>query len=205
MSGSICNQNTNRECYDCEPELICNKGGFDKSVCCANFFDVVEFAKLMVNALESIPSDQSYTVVGFGDDAMLASGIRISSERALEVLGNLTYSGGLTNHADAFTVCRESGSSRMRKDVILLITDGDPTAPPGSPWDDAVEAAAEAKAEGMSIIPVMIVPEIVTQLNPDTVEYLKEISSDGSMFEASDFSVLGSLQESLLAQVSCQV
>ena len=171
--------------------------------CCTNFFEVVEFAKLMVYTLQLVPSDQSYTVVEFASGASLASDVMISPEEALEALDGLAYSGGLTNHAEAFAVCRES-SSLFRKDLILLITDGDPSEPGDLPRVAAEEAAAEAKAGGASIIPVMIVPGGAAALNPETATYLKEISSDGSIFDVSDFSVLGSLRDSLLAQVSCQ-
>lgn len=205
MSGSLCNSKTGFLCYNCKPDSVCHDTGFEMGTCCENFFDVVEFAKLMVNTLEVIPSDQAYTVVGFATDATLASGPMSSPEEALEALNELTYSGGKTNHAAAFTMCRESGARFRRKDVILLITDGDPSEPDGTHRADAIEAAAEAKAEGMSIIPVMIIPEIVTALNADTVTYLKEISSDGSIFVASHYSVLSTIEESLLDQVSCNV
>mmetsp|Transcript_27314 Transcript_27314/g.50333 ORF Transcript_27314/g.50333 Transcript_27314/m.50333 type:complete len:355 (+) Transcript_27314:770-1834(+) len=197
MSGSVCNQGTPFLCEGCEPELICNDIGVDKDTCCANFFDVVEFAKLMVKTFESIPSDQSYSIVGFATDAAWTSDITTSSIETLNALDELTYSGGMTNHADAMTTCRGSllsssssggGSGEDdRKNLILLITDGDPTEPKGSPRVDAEEAAAEAKAEGVFIIPVMIVPQIATAgLNPETVAYLEEISSDGSVFEVTD-------------------
>ena len=68
---------------------------------------MVEFAKLMVKTLQSIPSDQSYSVVGFATDAALASDITTSSIETLDALDGLTYSGGKTNHADAIIACRE--------------------------------------------------------------------------------------------------
>ena len=54
----------------------------------------------------------------------------------------------------------------------------------------------EAKSEGIIIIPVMIKQWLYV--------YLERISSDGTVFDASNFDVLDSLQEKLLAQISCQ-
>lgn len=84
----------------------------------------------------------------------------------------------------------------------MLITDGDPSVPKiTSPEAVARRAARKAKAAGTFIIPVMI----AQALNTNTWQYMKDISSDGTVFNVSDFSSLDMLQETLITQVSCQV
>lgn len=186
----------------------------DKATCCDNFNEVLDFSKIMITTLSSIPADQSYSVVGFANEAAYAVDRSVMTPlNALDVLDELTYTGGKTNHADAINSCRESLLSASNgqedsKNLILLITDGDPSEPGGkeAALVSAEEAAEEAKANGVSIIPVMIVPEIATSgLNPDTVVYLKAISSDNSLFEVDSFDALRTLSGSLLEQISCQV
>jgi hypothetical protein len=65
-----------------------------------------------------------------------------------------------------------------------------------SPEAEAEAAAEEAKSEGIYIIPLMI--------KQDVSPYLQGISSDGIVFDATDFDDLSSLRETLLAQVECQ-
>lgn len=158
----------------------------------------------MVSNLGSIQAEQSYSLVGFGNTATFASlyNDNNSPGETNVALDQLTYSGGRTNHADAINVCRDSlaSSTNNGKNLILLITDGDPSMPLGSPQVDAEQAAAGAKSDGIFIIPVMILPRFLYQET-----YLQGISSDGSVFSVSDFDVLDGLHESLLAQVSCQV
>merc|ERR1711957_346119 len=205
------------ECIGCFPELICHDISAGIGKCCNNFLDVVEFAKLLVHRLElSIPSNQSYSVVGFATDATFATHATMtSSSTALHKLDVLRYSGGRTNHAAAMIACHKSLLSpfgkKERESFVLLITDsGNPSEPRGSGRDpriDAQKAATEAKADGMFVIPVMIVPQKVmsAELTLETTSYLQNLSSDGSVLEVSDFGMLGSLEDSLLAQVSCEV
>ncbi len=209
-SPQVCNQDTEVECVGCEPELICNDIDGDKGTCCTNFYDVIEFAKLIINSLASIQSEQMYSVVGFATE-VTRSTLLLPPQVALEALDGLEYSGGRTNHADAINSCQGSlttfSPAEDRKSLMILITDDDPSEPrdslEGSPIMAAEEAASQAKAEGLFIIPVMIVPQS-SDLIPE-LEYLQRISSDRQVFDVSDFSVLSSLQETLLAQVSCQI
>ncbi|KAL7537993.1 hypothetical protein ACHAXR_008198 [Thalassiosira sp. AJA248-18] len=132
-------------------------------------------------------------------------------EQTILALEDLTYTGGSTNHADAINACRTSlalaantpeGDGR-RKSLILLITDGDPSEPEGTPLWDAQVAATQAKSEGAFIIPLHISQS--SSLVPETASYLQSISSDGLVFDVSEFAALGSLEDRLLAQISCQV
>ncbi|KAL7538655.1 hypothetical protein ACHAWF_006162 [Thalassiosira exigua] len=157
----------------------------------------------MIVTLEaSIPSDQLYSIVGFGTEATSTTPLR-SPRETLQALSELAYLGGTTNHADAINACAssfEGGVSGM-KNLILLITDGMPSDPrDGSPRAAAEEAAAAAKAEGTLITPVMIAP-----FSPEPITYLSGISSNGVVFDVSDFTVLDDLRENLLVQISCQV
>ena len=111
----------------------------------------------------------------------------------------------MTNHAAAIVRCQKTLSASTNanaKNLIMLITDGDPSVPKtSSPESAALRAARRAKAAGSFIIPVMISKHIETE----TLDYMTSISSDGSIFNVSDFRSLDMLQETLITQVSCQV
>lgn len=190
----------------------------DIGKCCNNFFEVVEFAKVLVNTLVySIPSNQSYSVVGFATDAVFATDAMMTSgSTTLDTLDVLTYSGGRTNHAAAIIACHKSllsfSGEKEREKLMLLITDsGHPSEPRDSgrdQRDDAEEAATEARADGVFLIPVLIAPQKATMSEEVALEaktYLQNLSSERSALEVSDSGKLGSLTESLLAQVSCEV
>ena len=197
--GTVCNKDTGFECVACEPELICYDSELDKGTCCTNFYDLIEFTKSMISALAMTSVESSFSIVPFATNATLVSDLA-SADEALDSLDALTFTGGRTNHAAAIDSCRTSLQSSPegdnRKNYLLLITDGSASEPEGVPGLVAEAAAMEAKSEGIIIIPVMIKQWLYL--------YLERISSDGTVFDASDFDVLDSLQEKLLAQISCQ-
>lgn len=197
--GTVCNKDTGFECVACEPELICYDSELDKGTCCKNFYDLIEFTKSMISALAMISVESSFSIVPFATNATLVSDLA-SAVEALDSLDALTFTGGRTNHAAAIDSCRTSLQSspegEKRKNYLLLITDGSASEPEGVPGLVAEAAAMEAKSEGIIIIPVMIKQWLYV--------YLERISSDGTVFDASDFDVLDSLQDKLLAQISCQ-
>ena len=163
---------------------------------------MIEFAKALINALATISDEASFTIVPFATDAKLASAVGFLSDEAsaglaLASLDALTYTGGRTNHAKAINICRTSLEDEDRKKILLLITDGNPSEPANLPEIAASTAATDAKSEGIFIIPVMI--------KQWQQPYLQGISSDGTVFDASDFNALDTLLERLLEQVSCQV
>ena len=179
--------------------MICYDSELDKGTCCNNFYDLIEFTKSMISALAMISVESSFSIVPFATNATLVSDLA-SAVEALDSLDALTFTGGRTNHAAAIDSCRTSLQSspegENRKNYLLLITDGSASEPEGVPGLVAEAAAMEAKSEGIIIIPVMIKQWLYV--------YLERISSDGTVFDASDFDVLDSLQEKLLAQISCQ-
>ena len=202
MSGSVCNQGTGFECNACQPTLICNSDETDQIKCCNNFRDVVEFSSLMVNTLGLLPSHHFFSIVQFATNATLVSGLT-SSTSVLDSLEGLVFTGGRTNHADAISLCHDTFPSiNGTKNIVLFITDGDPSEPigSGSPKLAAEQAANEAKQAGTFILPVLIAPKDMNE----SLSYLRGISSDGSVFNVTDFNDLANLQESLLVQVSCQ-
>ena len=170
--------------------------------CCNNFLEVIEFTKSLVNSLSNIPVEQSYSLVGFGVDAEVAID-GVLPEDILVSLDEIVYTGGRTNHAAAIDACTSTFGIDDSRNLMLLITDGDPSEPRGSPQADAEVAAATAKAAyDAFIIPVMIIPQFTT-LVPEPLVYLSGISGDGTVFDVSDFDVLDSLQDRLLAKMSC--
>ena len=195
---TVCNKGTGFECASCEPELICYDPDVGRGTCCNNFLYVLEFVKDMISTFGSFVAARSFSIVPFAADAELVSDLSTADE-ALASLDALTYTGGSTNHAAAINLCRTSleSSPEDRTNFLLLITDGSPSEPVFSPEAEAEAAAEEAKSEGIYIIPLMIKQEISL--------YLQRLSSDGIVFDASDFDDLPSLRETLLAQVECQV
>jgi len=90
---------------------------------------------------------------------------------SLNVLENLRYTGGFTNHGDAISFC-QGVFDPGQKNIIVLITDGVSTRPEscpvstppwtynggtgGGPADCGITAANTAKAAGTLIRPVFI-------------------------------------------------
>lgn len=205
---AVCNGDTGFECYACEPETICLESieavGDNKATCCNNFYDVIEFSKLMISSLERLPVNRSYSLVSFGNNATLDLDLA-SPEETLAALDGLVYTGGKTNHAAAISTCHTSllSSAELgRKNIMLLITDGYPSEPEDMPRAYAEAAATAAKSDGVFIVPITI----RLQFTPEPTPYLQRISSDGTaLFDVTDFDVLAGLEEDVLAQVSCLV
>ncbi len=206
-SIAVCNGDTGFECHSCEPETICLESidgvGYNKATCCNNFYDVIEFSKLMISSLEMLPVNRSYSLVSFGNNATLDLDLA-SPEETLTLLDGLVYTGGKTNHAAAITTCHTSllsSTELARKNIMLLITDGYPSEPEDMPQAYAEAAATAAKSDGVFIIPITI----KLQFTPEPTPYLQRISSDGTAFDVTEFAVLDGLKDDVLAQVSCQV
>lgn len=202
MSGSLCNRGTGYKCEGCFPENICNKDGVDLSTCCGNFHNVKEFAKLLISVFGAIPSEQSYSIVGFATNTSFVSDLVPTSDEAFSSLDSLAYTGGVTNHGAAITSCQQTLSNpdtAERKNMIILITDGNPTEPEDTAKEDAMAAASQAKEAGSILIPVMLT---ISSIDNDTTDYMTELSSYGLFFNAS-LSALDSLEESLLSKVMC--
>jgi Mg-chelatase subunit ChlD len=158
---------------------------------------VIEFTKSVISALNSFVPQRSFSIVAFATDAELVSKLTTARE-AMDSLDALTFMGGRTNHAAAINSCRlslESYTQNDRMNFLLLVTDGNPSEPASLPEAEAKAAAEVAKSGGIFIIPVMI--------KQDISPYLQGISSDGIVFNASDFDELLSLQATLLMQVEC--
>eukprot|EP00984_Skeletonema_dohrnii_P020892 scaffold10294_cov102-Skeletonema_dohrnii-CCMP3373.AAC.2 len=208
MSGSLCNRGTGYECLGCVLEAftasICNKDGVEISSCCGNFHNVKEFAKRLISVFETIPSEQSYSIVGFATNASFVSNLVPLSVDAFSSLDSLAYSGGRTNHAAAISSCQQTLSNSdavERKNMIILITDGNPTEPDEETTaiNDAIAAAIQAKEAGSILIPVMLT---TTSIDNNTTDYMTKISSEGMYFNTS-LSTLDSVEESLLSKVLC--
>ena len=207
-TGSVCSKGILNPCTGCSPGIFCQDGGFDKDTCCSNFADIKEFAKLMVNSLdEEFPKvDKSFSVVQFEASAQVESELSSShGEQTLTALGEMEYLGGYTNHASAIEACQQtlSSSSEDRKQFILLITDGVSTWPREDPVGTAEAAATSAKEAGVNIIPVFISTAYDGDEVEDALAFMRGLSSDGKVFDVTDFASLNSLKESLVNQVSC--
>lgn len=206
MSGSVCGNSRDRECSNCRASFLpmlfaseCRDNWVSEDTCCNNFAKVQDFSSLIVNVLGDFPAKKSFSVVQFATDARLVSGLK-SAEQTISKLEQLDYTGGLTNHGAAIRACQRTlpSSSGFRKNFIMLITDG-VSSEPNDPEGYAEAAATAAKFDGTFIIPVFISP------NNDwsALSFMMRLSSDGKVFDVTDFDSLNSLQDRLVDQVSC--
>jgi len=207
MSGSVCNDDTGSECTRCRAAFLpmffdseCRDRSVSEDTCCENFGIVKEFSSLMVNSLGDFPAEKSFSVVQFATNAQLAGGLA-SAEQALTVIDRLDYTGGLTNHASAIQMCQGMlPSSGDRKNFIMLITDGISSEPFLDPEGEAENAATSAKSDGTFIIPIFISPYANDW---SALAFMSRLSSDGKVFDVTDFESLDGLQDRLVDQVSC--
>jgi len=207
MSGSVCNGDTGSECTGCRAAFLpmffdseCRDSSVNEDTCCDNFGIVQEFSSLMVNSLGDFPAEKSFSVVQFATNAQLA-GELASAEQTLTVIDRLDYTGGLTNHASAIQMCQGTlPSSGDRKNFIMLITDGISSEPFWDPEGEAEEAATSAKSDGTFIIPIFISPYANDW---SALAFMSRLSSDGKVFDVTDFESLNGLQDRLVDQVSC--
>ena len=155
----------------------------------------------MVNALGQLPGEQSFSIVQFATDAALVSGLA-SADDTMFTIDALSYSGGVTNHADAINTCQQTLSVSPfpnRENFIMLITDGESSAPELDPEAAAEAAATNAKNAGTFIIPIFISPTN----DWDTLTFMRRLSSDNQVFDVTGFESLDSLKDRLVNQVSC--
>eukprot|EP00579_Thalassiosira_antarctica_P032499 CAMPEP_0202001590 /NCGR_PEP_ID=MMETSP0905-20130828/7656_1 /ASSEMBLY_ACC=CAM_ASM_000554 /TAXON_ID=420261 /ORGANISM="Thalassiosira antarctica, Strain CCMP982" /LENGTH=916 /DNA_ID=CAMNT_0048558319 /DNA_START=165 /DNA_END=2915 /DNA_ORIENTATION=- len=206
MSGSVCNDGMGSECLECRSAFLpmfftseCRDRFVSEDTCCNNFANVKEFSSLMVNLLGDFPAEKSFSVVQFATNARLVSGLS-STAQTLPVIGKLDYTGGLTNHASAIQMCQQTLSTfGSRKNFIMLITDGVSSEPEFDPEGAAEAAAVSAKNDGTFIIPVFI----SSSNDWSALAFMRRLSSDGEVFDVTDFDSLNSLQDRLVDQVSC--
>ena len=204
----------------------CRDASVSEDTCCANFAAVKDFATLLVDALggdvvsaAASQAETSFSVVEFATDARLVSA-RFPAGRTRAVIDGLDYAGGLTNHAAALARCRDGllaapgaaasaalpwddprggSSDRNRRDVLVLVTDGAPTVPEADPEGAAAAAARHAEEDGIAIVPVFIAPDNDAAARA----FMRRLSSDGTVFDATDFGGLNALRDRLVTQVSC--
>ncbi|KAL7432869.1 hypothetical protein ACHAXM_003291 [Skeletonema potamos] len=202
MSGSVCNGGFfgmgSGDCVGC-PLFECRNIFLDQDTCCNNFDTIKTFSQLIIRALAEFPAEKDFSIVQFASDASIVSRPQ-SANDALSTINQLSYTGGVTNHAEAIASCRQSLSSSQfpgRKNFIMLVTDGEPTAPENDPSGAATLAAAQAKNDGIFIIPIFISPTYTYD------PFMSALSSDGKVFDVTDFDGLLNLQDDLVNQVSC--
>mmetsp|Transcript_23427 Transcript_23427/g.46633 ORF Transcript_23427/g.46633 Transcript_23427/m.46633 type:complete len:753 (-) Transcript_23427:85-2343(-) len=205
MSGSVCNGGPfsfgNGDCLGCPLLEGCRNIFLDQDTCCNDFQSIKTFSQLMIRALDEFPAEKDFSIVQFATDASIAS-FPQPANAALSTVNNLSYTGGITNHAAAIASCQQSLSSSQnpgRKNFIMLITDGEPTAPENTAEAAANFMAAQAKSNGMFIIPIFISPTY----DAYALSFMRGLSSDDKVFDVTDFDGLLNLQEALVNQVSC--
>lgn len=166
-----------------------------------SFSFTIQFARSLITSLGALPTDQDFSVVRFATDVFVASTLE-SWRQAGKTLNQLRYTQGGTNLAGAIEACQLTldSSPSDRSNLMLILTDGEPTEPQNAEAA-ARNAAADAKAQGTFIIPIMIEPP--SQNSPEVIFLRNDISSDGNVFVA-DFDGLSSLSDAVFDQVACQ-
>jgi len=198
MSGSVCNDGNGSDCLECDSE--CRDSSVSKDTCCNNVANIKDFSSLMVDLLGDFPAEKSFSVVQFATEARLVNGLSSTAQTIQVIDKKLDYTGGSTNHASAIQMCqRNLQSFRNMKNFIILITDGVSTEPERDPEDAAEAAATSAKNDGIFIIPVLISP----RNDKNALAFMGRLSSDGKVFDVTDFDSLDNLQNGLVDQVSC--
>jgi len=203
MSGSVCNSFSwgNGDCLGCSLIEGCRNIFLDQDTCCNDFQSIKTFSQLMIRALDEFPAEKDFSIVQFATDASIAS-FPQPANAALSTVNNLSYTGGITNHAAAIASCQQSLSLSQnpgRKNFMMLITDGEPTAPENTAEAAANFMAAQAKSNGMFIIPIFISPTY----DAYALSFMRGLSSDDKVFDVTGFDGLLNLQEALVNQVSC--
>ncbi|EJK53369.1 hypothetical protein THAOC_27211, partial [Thalassiosira oceanica] len=200
MSGSVCSPNKNQPelCSSCPDQ--CKDSAVNDGTCCDEFRSIQDFTIDMVTALDSFDGQKSYSIVQFASSGSLvpSSGDKQST---IDSVNGLDYTGGFTNHAEAIDRCREalSSTSLGSNKYMLVITDAVSTRPSQDPVGSAIASADLAKGDDINIIPVFV----MFPGQDSGLDFMSTISSDGNVFNVTDFESLEFLEQDLIEQVSC--
>lgn len=170
----------------CSPQLSCRDQGFVPGQCCSNFVEITDFAAQMTESFHDYPANVMTSVVSFSGYATIEMGLG-TRNATLDALDELVYTGGWTDHSDALQSCASTLNGDAQS-FILLITDGVPTQP-ADPQRAGIMAAADAKNDGHQILPVFI----SNTYDLAAHEYMSTMSSDGRVWDVSDFEGLNQL------------
>mmetsp|Transcript_15633 Transcript_15633/g.33294 ORF Transcript_15633/g.33294 Transcript_15633/m.33294 type:complete len:728 (+) Transcript_15633:224-2407(+) len=211
QSGSVCNKSngiSGFECIDCQPAFYCNSPGYDTETCCYNFQLVKDFCRDMIISLDALASDSRFSIVKFSTLASIDSELSTADETVV-VLDDMIYSGGLTNHADAISVCQQSfqpaDTNNGWRNFIVLITDGAPSQPEDRGEEAALEASADVKADGSYIIPILVSSTLDATTNNLFALMEAIASSDGNVLNVENFEELDSVVNILLDDITCEI
>lgn len=146
---------------------------------------VVNFAKKVINSLNQIDREKSFSLVTFSTDAEEERGLTTARNVRNYLNNDVDYSGGYTNTKEAIEKCQHTFGNSDRQNVILLVTDGVPTRPSGDPFQAARNEAAEVK--GLSN-PTYVQPVFINAGgNPqNAITFMNDIAS-GRVFTIDDF------------------
>ncbi|EJK72494.1 hypothetical protein THAOC_05973 [Thalassiosira oceanica] len=172
---------------------------------CSNFLPYFrkEFGALMTSALDGFfEAQKEFSVVQFSTRAQIVRYLN-PAEQTIAAIESLDYTGGTTNHQAAIEMCQETlllDGDSGRKNFIMMITDGISTFSSGSDASqDAQVAARQAEQEGTFIVPVFIRKNVNDILSK---QFMSSLSTDGAVFDVSNFSSLTNLRDILVEQVS---
>ena len=101
---------------------------YNKDTCCNLFSQVLAFAQGLVEDMAQESPDSEYSIVTFATTGTILSNLT-DLDGAIGVLGDVTYSGGFTNHQDAINQCqatfagtsdpnRKNGEKQQCYDVV---------------------------------------------------------------------------------------
>ena len=181
----------------------CQVDGFTRDICCPNFENVRNFAVDVVNSLDEIQREKSFSLVEFSTDARVRRTLTNAGNVRDYLNNDIDYMGGYTNTAEAIEKCQHTFGNSDRQNVILLVTDGVPTRPSGDPFQAAINAANDVKNPNRSN-PTFLQPVFINAGgNPlSATTFMNNIAS-GGVFNIDDFDVLNQDAVDRLKDILC--
>jgi hypothetical protein len=183
----------------------CRVGGYSRDICCPNFENVRNFAVDVVNSLDEIEREKSFSLVEFSTNASVKKSLTTAGVVTDFLEDDIDYMGGYTNTAKAIQKCQYSfqHSPPGRQNVILLVTDGVPTRPSGDPFQAAINAADIVKDPNLPN-PTYVQPVFINAGGnpPSAITFMNDIAS-GSVFTIDDFDDLNQDAVTRLKDILC--
>ena len=171
---------------------------------------VVNFAKDVINSLDDIEREKSFSLVEFSTNASVKKSLTTANVVTDYLENDIDYVGGYTNTAQAIKKCQHSfqHSPPGRQNVILLVTDGTPTWKNGEYRPAAATQAAINAANDVKGLPNLTYVQPIFISNTDNSQDAKDFmnniaSASGGVFTIDDFDDLNQDAVTRLKDILC--
>ena len=202
MSGSVCGPNTlcDSSC-DCGPVSPIT----DRDTCCPNYLAIQDFTQDVITRIDSeqfretVP-DKQFSLVKFSTNGQVVTEL-VNGATATSIVSTLVYTGGFTNHQEALNACQTTFDlGDGTPDFLLLVTDGVPNRPEGEDARNAGLVAATAIKDSGTTIDTLF---ISNNNNADTIQYMKDLSSDNTVRIIDNFGGLEEIIDDVALKIAC--